>query len=125
MAVCALASARARDGAVIHMPPSMSALLAETRAEAFSNAAEAAFPTKLIDAQEFDYLRASGLLAVLSIQNGQTDHMHVHLGNYMTLVALQELHDELKWPQSISGIEREERKRLVSKNTFRIVCTPD
>lgn len=114
MAVCALASARARDGAVMHMSPNISALLAEPRAEVFSSAAEAAFPAKLIDAQEFDYLRASGLLAVLCIQNGQTDHMQVHLGNYMTLVALQELHDELKWPQSISGIEREERKRLVS-----------
>jgi hypothetical protein len=32
-------------------------------------AAEEAFPTKLVDAQEFDYLRASGLLALFAIQN--------------------------------------------------------
>jgi hypothetical protein len=83
-------------------------------------AAEAAFPAKLVDAREFDYLRAAGLLAVLAIQNGQTKYMHQHLGNYMTLVALEGLYDEARWPQGIRGIEREERRRLVR---FRAVRT--
>jgi len=118
MAVCALASARVRDGAVTNLPPSTSVLLADARPEVFHAAAEAAFPSKLVDAQEFDYLRASGLLALLAIQNGQTKFMHQHLGNYMTLVALEGLHDEARWPQSIRGVEREERRRLVSNNRF-------
>lgn len=118
MAVCALASARVRDGAVANLSPSTTALLDEDRCEVFSDAAEAAFPTKLVDAQEFDYLRASALLAILAIQNGETKYMHQYLGNYMTLVALQGLHDEAKWPQNISGVEREERRRLVSHDMY-------
>ena len=116
MAVCALSAARVRDGAVTNLPSSTSARLAESRPEVFHAAAEAAFPPKLVDAQEFDYLRASGLLALLAIQNGQTKFMHQHLGNYMTLVALEGLHDEARWPQSIRGVEREERRRLVRNN---------
>lgn len=114
MVVCALAAARVRDGAVTNLSPTISALLADARSEVFHAAAEAAFPSKLVEAQEFEYLRASGLLAILAIQNGQPEFMHQHLGNYMTLVALQGVHDEARWPSGISGVERQERRRLVS-----------
>jgi hypothetical protein len=114
MAVCALSLARVRDGAVANLPSNVSLPLAEARPEAFHAAAEAAFPSRLVDAQEFDYLRASGVLAILAIQNGETKLMHQHLGNYLTLVALEGLYDEARWPQNIHGIEREERRRLVS-----------
>lgn len=106
----ALVSARIRDGAVTYSLPTLG------DSQVFYAAAEEAFPSKMIDAQEFDYLRALGLLALYAIQNGQTASMSQYLGNYATLVALVGLHDEARWPQSISGVEREERRRVVSNS---------
>lgn len=114
MALCALAAARVRDGAVANISPNISALLVDAPADVFLAAAEATFPPKLVDAHEFEYLRASGLLALMAIQNGQPNLMHQHLGNYITLVALQGMHDEARWPPNIGGVERQERRRLVS-----------
>lgn len=117
MAFCALAAARVRDGVIANISLNSSTLVVQARSEVFLAAAEAAFPPQLVDAQEFEYLRASGLLAILAIQNGQQSLMHQHLGNYNTLVALLGMHDEARWPPSINRVERQERRRLVSPFT--------
>lgn len=114
MAFCALAAARVRDGVVANISPISSALVVQARSEVFLAAAEAAFPPKLVDAQEFEYLRASALLSIVAVQNGQQSLMHQHLGNCITLVALLGMHDEARWPPNITGVERQERRRLVS-----------
>lgn len=114
MAICALAAARVRDGAVTDLAPNISSLLIDVRSEIYINAAEAAFPPKLVDARGFDYLRASALLTVVAMQNEQHSLVQQHLGNYFTLVALEGMHDEARWPHNIKGIERQERRRLVS-----------
>ena len=67
VAVCALASACVRDGAITNMPSSTAEFVAEPRPELFYVAAEAVFPpkSKLVDA---DYLRALGLLVLLQFK---------------------------------------------------------
>jgi hypothetical protein len=63
---------------------------------------------------DIDTLRAHAILAIASIQNGKIKDMHLHLGMYHTLVAMDALHDESNWPKDLGNIEREERRRLVS-----------
>jgi hypothetical protein len=119
MAACALASARVRDGAVISSKrdqTQMAELLA-IPAETFYAAAEEALPRDLLQAcgktREFEFLRACGLLAIASIQEGRIDAMQKHIGYYFTTVAIQNGHDEQFWPQDLDRVELEERRRLV------------
>jgi hypothetical protein len=74
--------------------------------------AESAIPRDLTLATGFDYLRATALLAVTGIQLSQVRSLHRWMGAYLTLVAMDSLHDEAKWDQKMGVIEREERRRL-------------
>jgi len=119
MAACALASARVRDGAVISSKRDqnqMAELLA-IPAETFYAAAEEALPSDLLQTcyktREFEFLRAYGLLAIASIQEGRIDAMQKYIGYYFTTVAIQNGHDEQFWPQDLDRVELEERRRLV------------
>lgn len=112
MGVCALASARARDGAVFsnHFDPD---LLNEVDSETFFDAAKEQIPVNLVTARDHNCMRACALLAITSIQYGHIRLMHHHLGMYHALVAMDGLHDEANWPKDIGHVEREERRRLV------------
>jgi hypothetical protein len=109
MATCALASARARDGAIITNRWDISTLR-HPSSEVFFVAAESALPTG--PTKDFDYMRAYALLSITAIQHGKTRSMLHYLGLYQTCVEVEGLHDEVNWPQNISLIEREERRRL-------------
>jgi hypothetical protein len=111
MAACALASARARDGAIISSRWKH-ANLKEPTSQVFHDAARAAVPIDLITAQQHDCLRAQALLALTALQNGQIRTMHQQLGRYHALVAMDGLHDEANWPSDIGVVETEERRRL-------------
>jgi hypothetical protein len=111
MAACALASARARDGAIISSRWKH-ANLKEPTSQVFHDAARAALPIDLITAQQHDCLRAQALLALTALQNGQIRTMHQQLGRYHALVAMDGLHDEVNWPSDIGVVETEERRRL-------------
>ncbi|KAJ6786638.1 hypothetical protein PWT90_03728 [Aphanocladium album] len=87
MAICALVTARVRDGAVSNTQWDLTAI-------------------------HINMLRAHAVLAIASIQNGKIRDMHLHLGMYHTLVAMDGLHDESNWPTELGTIEREERRRL-------------
>ena len=110
MAACALAAARVRDGAVgdryrlIEQP--------EKSSEIFFAAAQDAICKDLRRAQCLDYMRACALLAITAIQYGQIKTVHQYLGTYGTISAMQSFHDESHWPQDLTPIEREERRRL-------------
>jgi hypothetical protein len=120
MAACALASARARDGAVISSRLK-SADLKDPTSQVFHDAARAALPIDLITEQQHDCLRAQALLALTAIQNGQIRIMHQQLGRYHALVAMDGLHDENHWPSDIGVVETEERRRIFwSMYTFDI-----
>ena len=117
MAICALASARVRDGAA----SSTSAELPGTQhwsSEAFHAAAQNAVPKDLSSAQGIDYMRTFALLALLSIQSGQIDAMQLNMGAYHALASVERLHDESSWPAETGLVEIEERRRVVSNNSL-------
>ena len=119
MAACALVSARVRDGAVISSKRDQTQIaeLLAIPAETFYAAAEEALPKDLLQTcdatREFEFLRASGLLAIASIQEGRIDAMQKYIGCYFTMVAIQNGHDEQFWPQDLDRVQLEERRRLV------------
>jgi hypothetical protein len=114
MAVCSLVSSRVRDGAVSNPEWDVSALLGISP-DMFYGQAKAQL-RNLEGNTDINTLRAHAVLAIASIQNGRTKDMHLHLGTYHTLVAVDALHDESNWPKDMGNIEREERRRLVSYN---------
>lgn len=111
MAACALAAARARDGA-----SSDKQLLndetSSNSSEVFFSAAQDNISKDLTKMTGLGYMRACALLALTSIQYGQIQMMHHYMGHYLTLGAMQHFHDESYWPEHISVEEREERRRL-------------
>ncbi|OOQ82252.1 C6 transcription factor [Penicillium brasilianum] len=111
MAVCALVSGRARDGALYSTRWHREELL-EPPSEAFYTAAKDSFPKDLALARGFDYMRACAILAIASIQNGQIKNLQKYSGIYYTLTTMEGLHDEKLWPKDIGPIETEERRRL-------------
>ena len=122
MAACALAAARARDGAVgdtrrfTNRP--------EQASEIFFAAAHDAVYKDLSKPMGLGYMRACGLLAVTAIQYGQIQTVHQYMGTYHTLAAMQNFHDESRWPTETSVVEREERRRVFwSMYSLDIYCS--
>lgn len=116
MVICALASARVRDGAA-----SPSARLPDTQSwssEAFQAAAQSAVPKDLSSARGIDYMRTFALLALLSIQSGQIDAMQLNMGIYHALASVERLDDESAWPEGTGLVEIEERRRVVSSTSL-------
>lgn len=111
MAICALASARARDGAIFSGRWDLSSFR-EPSSEAFFAAAETAIPKGNEGTRDFNYMRACALLSITAIQYGQARTMRYYQGLYNTYVETDSLHDEANWPRGIGTIEREERRRL-------------
>lgn len=58
-------------------------------------------------------MRACAILSITAIQNGQIRDMHQYLGHYHTLSIMEGLHDEKSWPNDLSTVEVEIRRRLV------------
>lgn len=117
MAACALASGRARDGALYSKRWNLDELL-EPPSEVFLAAAKDAIPKDLSMARGLDYMRACAILAITSIQNGQIKQMQQYSGYYHTLIAMEGLYDERLWPKMLSAIEVEERRRMVRSHSF-------
>ena len=118
MAICALASARARDGALYPAKWNPDYLL-EPAAEDFSSAAIAVLPSDWSKMKGLDWMRTCAVLALVGIQVGNIQMMHQYLGTYHTLVGMDGLHDEKNWPRDIDMVQVEERRRLVSSS---ILC---
>lgn len=112
MAVCALVSGRARDGALYSSRWRREELI-EPPSEAFYAAAKDTLPRDLALARGFNYMRACAILAIASIQNGQIKNLQKYSGMYHTLTTMDGFHDEKLWPKDIGIIETEERRRLV------------
>jgi hypothetical protein len=115
MAMCALSSARIRDGALYSNRWNPRSFI-EPNSDAFFTAAERALPKDSSAADELDYLRATAFLALSALQNNQTKKMHYYLGFYGMLVKCGLLHDEKFWKMPMNTIEKEERRRLVGYN---------
>jgi hypothetical protein len=117
MAVCALASARARDGSVYSARWNV-AQLRDPPSEIFYEAAKDSIPVNNtlsnITARDHNCMRACAILAITNIQFGQMRLFHQNLARYHAIVAMDGLHDEANWPKDIGTVEIEERRRLVS-----------
>lgn len=113
MAACALSSARAADNALFH-ETSDSKSIKDTPSQIFYEAAISALPKTDTPDQSLDLMRAYALLSLTAIQHGNSRDMQAFLGKYHALVAMDGLHDEANWPQNLTIIELEERRRLVS-----------
>lgn len=113
MAMCAIASARARDGASFSSQYGLNEQSLQSSSETFRQLARSAIPKDLEAAKGLDFMRACALLALTSIQLGDIPSMHQHLGAYHTLVSMDSLQDETRWPKGLSVVETEERRRLV------------
>lgn len=111
MALCALSSARARDGALYSRTWDLQSLSSPT-SEDYFRAAEDSIPHGAALTQDFDYMRATSLLAITSIQYGKSQLMSYHLSVYHSFVAVGGLHDEANWPPDRGVVETEERRRL-------------
>lgn len=114
MATCALASARARDGALFSNRWT-TAQYAEPPSEAFYAAAKDAIPKDLGRGKTFDMLRTCALLAIIGIQYRQIDVMHQYLGFFCTFVTMRELADESNWDRGLGIVGIEERRRVVGR----------
>jgi hypothetical protein len=82
--------------------------------EMFFAAAEEALPKNIVQCRDFDYLRGYALLALASLQDAKIRAMQMYLGQYFTILAINQWHDESNWPENIQTAEKEERRRLVS-----------
>lgn len=109
MAVCALTAARVRDGAIANPKWDINTLQ-ETSDDVFY--AEAARQAVLSRTADLNLMRANAVLAITAIQNGNIRDMHLYMGRYHTIIAMDGLHDETNWPKEIGLIEVEERRRL-------------
>ncbi len=121
MAACALASARARDGALsscngehVSVSPdsTVSGSSVDMPPEMFYAAAEEALPKDILQCRDFDYLRALALLSIASIQDAKIAVMQKYIGHYFTLMAINQWHDEANWAPGMHPTEVEERRRL-------------
>jgi Fungal specific transcription factor domain len=116
LALCALSSARARDGALYSdalNPESFENLLAElyfTAAKEVIQGEKNMMPPR----EGLDWMRACALLALYGIQIGKESIAYHYLGVYHNLVSIHGLHDEKNWPNHIGIVETELRRRLVS-----------
>jgi len=113
MSICALASARARDGALFPGRWDITRFQ-DPSSEVFFTAAKEALPQDLSAMRGLDWMRTCVLMALYGIQVGKIDIMHQYFGMYHTLVNMDSLHDEKNWPKNIGIVEMELRRRLVS-----------
>ncbi|OQD88894.1 hypothetical protein PENANT_c003G09553 [Penicillium antarcticum] len=111
MAVCSLVSGRVRDGALYTKRWDREELI-DPPSEVFFAAARDSIPEDLVVVKGIEYMRACAILAIASIQNGQIKNMQKYSGLYHTLSSMDGLYDEKLWPEDLSPIETEERRRL-------------
>ncbi|KAI6833406.1 hypothetical protein KC332_g1583 [Hortaea werneckii] len=110
-AMCALASARARDGAVYTRTWDL-ASLSQPTSEALLAAAVEALPKDAPLTQDFNYMRAFVIISITYIQYGRMAESQYYLNTYHSFVAVGSLHDEHEWPPHEGRVEIEERRRL-------------
>jgi len=111
MGACALVRAHELTTAG-HVSSALPENLGGSETESYFLAASGVIPQELSNARNLDHLRASGLLALAAFHRGQITQMHEYLGRFWTLSSADGFADESQWPQDITLIETEERRRL-------------
>ncbi|KAI4719898.1 hypothetical protein E4T48_03914 [Aureobasidium sp. EXF-10727] len=111
MAMCALASARIRDGALPTRIPD-AVRNPEASSEVFFSAAKSVFTSDFDKLRGFDYIRACTLLSLTSIQYGQSLDVQQYSGIGSTLISMQRFYDEKYWPTGLEEYQKETYRRL-------------
>ena len=116
-ALCALAAARARDGALYFRGWNQE-YFKNPLAEVYFTAADEVMGRGVRNMMApwagLDWMRACALLALYGVQIGEEGVAHQYLGMYHSLVSIDGLQDEKNWPKHIGIVETELRRRLVS-----------
>jgi hypothetical protein len=121
LGLCALAAARARDGALSSHgwnPEYFKNPLAEVYFTAADEVMRRGVSKMMALGEGLDWMRACALLALYGIQIGEEGIAHQYLGMYHSLVSIDGLQDEKNWPKHIGIVETELRRRLVSVVTL-------
>ncbi|KAH8697841.1 putative C6 transcription factor [Talaromyces proteolyticus] len=108
MAMCAVSALRIKNGSVLnerHVPSNLDPKL-------YFDEALQALPDDVNDFEEFESLQAIGLACLTALHYSDEPLLHQVLGLYHAVVAEQGFCDEKRWPRDLTGIEREERRRL-------------
>jgi len=111
MGACALVRAHELTTAG-HVSSTLPESLRGPETESYFLAASGVILQELANARSLHHLRASGLLALAAFHRGQITQMHEYLGRFWTLSSADGFADESQWPQDITLIETEERRRL-------------
>jgi hypothetical protein len=111
MAMCALASARIRDGALPSRMPE-AVRNPEASSEVFFAAAKSVFTSDFDKLRSFDFVRACALLTLTSIQYGQSLDVQQYSGIGSTLISMQRFYDEKYWPSGLEESEKETYRRV-------------
>lgn len=111
MAVCALTSARVRDGAYFG-PISEELRKPETSSEVFFAAAKDSLGTDYGKMNHVDYVRACALLGLTCIQYRRSADVQQYLGKAFTLAAMYKFYDEKYWPSELEEPQKELYRRV-------------
>ncbi|KAJ3544341.1 hypothetical protein NM208_g3110 [Fusarium decemcellulare] len=84
----------------------------ETHHETYFYNAIDCVPFRIRHCRSPNHMSAFGLLALYSLRVGNFSSLHRYLALYHALVALDGLHDELRWPPNLSAKEVETRRRV-------------
>jgi hypothetical protein len=108
MAMCALSAYRITSGAVF----SPSNVSTELNPNVYLDEAIATIPKDFGNSLDFEYLQAIGIVCLTARECGNASLLQQFLGLYHGALAEQGFYDERRWPNNITVIEREERRRL-------------
>ncbi|KAJ9256875.1 hypothetical protein C8Q69DRAFT_499124 [Paecilomyces variotii] len=113
MAVCALTAGRLYNG--IPSTHNLEGLRSDavTLSSTCYFAAVRAMPKNLTAITDYcQAMKAHALLASVCLQNGDLRGPITHLGDYSSLSILNGFYTESRWPNNLSEIEKQERRRL-------------
>ncbi|KAF5244269.1 hypothetical protein FANTH_7779 [Fusarium anthophilum] len=114
MGLCAISLSHIKDGAVL---PSREEVLT-TAAPAtgllsvFIDNAERSIPTHVRGQDAFSYLPTIASLVLVAFQTRHSSLHHRYLGLFHSLIAEQNLHEEVNWPSTLTELERQRYRRI-------------
>lgn len=110
MAVCALSACHVERGATFTLTSQI--VTEELDHQYFLAESLRILHSERPNNQSFDLLKVFGLIALYSIEIGDNSLLHEHLGFYHTLLAQRGFHNETRWPNSLTDVDRQVRRHL-------------
>ncbi|KAF4462622.1 C6 transcription factor [Fusarium albosuccineum] len=109
LAMCAVGALAVSENSSTDSPVDQ---ILETHHETYFYNAIDCVPFRIRHCRSLNHMSAFGLLALYSLRVGNFSSLHRYLALYHALVALDGLHDELRWPPNLCMKELETRRRL-------------